>query len=144
MDPISEYQKWKEKGESLRSQAKQAMESRFRELLIEAAGIAQEYHRDFGAALKPPPAITTFRYKASNTKAKKTAKTAAPKGAGAPGGHAKQVEAAPDPRVVSLQKKRAQIQKKLDAAKSAGKPTKNLEDQLYEVEDDLRLAGHAA
>jgi hypothetical protein len=143
MDPISEYQKWKEQGESLRSQAKQAMESRFRELLIEAAGIAQEYHRDFGATLKPPPTITTFRYKASNAKAKKAAKPAVAKG-GSSGGHSKQLEAAPDPRVVSLLKKRAQIQKKLDAAKSAGKPTKNLEDQLYEVEDDLRLAGHAA
>jgi hypothetical protein len=136
MDPISEYQKWKEQGESLRSQAKQAMENRFRELLIEAAGIAQEYHRDFGAALKPPPTITTFRYKASNVKAKKTAKPA--------GAKVKPVEVALDPRVVSLQKKLAQIQKKLDAAKIAGKPTKNLEDQLYEVEDDLRLAGHAA
>jgi hypothetical protein len=153
MDPISEYQKWKEQGESLRSQAKQAMESRFRELLLEAAGIAQEYHRDFGAALKPPPTITTFRYKASNAKAKKTVKSAAPK-AGGPAkqseAHAKQTGAAAkqteatDPRVVSLLKKRAQIQKKLEAAKSAGKPTKNLDDQLYEVEDDLRLAGHAA
>jgi hypothetical protein len=37
-----------------------------------------------------------------------------------------------------------QIQKKLEAAKGAGKPTKNLEDKLYEVEDELRLAGHAA
>ena len=62
MDPISEYQKWKQQGESLRAQAKQAMEGRFRDLLTEAAG----------------------------------------------------------------------------------KPTKNLEDQLYEVEDDLRLAGQAA
>jgi hypothetical protein len=133
MDPISEYQKWKLQGESLRSQAKQAMEGRFRELLSEAAEIAQEYHRDFGATLKPPASITAFRYKTvAGAKSKKAVKKA--------------VAAPPpvDPKVVGLQRRRAQIQKKLDAAKGAGKPTKNLEDQLYEVDDELRLAGHAA
>jgi hypothetical protein len=136
MDPISEYQKWKQQGESLRTQAKQAMEGRFRDLLTEAAGIAQEYHRDFGATLKPPASITAFRYKsAANQKPKK--------GAAVPAGPTKAAHA-PDPRIAGLQKRRAQIQKKLEAAKSAGKPTKNLEDQLYEVEDDLRLAGQAA
>ena len=140
MDPISEYQKWKQQGESLRTQAKQAMENRFRELLSEAASLAQEYHRDFGGVLKPPAQITSFRYKtSSNAKAKKSAKAAAPKPKEAP------THPAPaDPRVAGLQKRRTQIQKKLEAAKIAGKATKNLEDQLYEVEDDLRLAGHAA
>ncbi len=129
MDPISEYQKWKQQGDSLRTQAKQAMERRFRELLTEAAGIAQEYSRDFGASLKPPSSITAFRFKTgAHQKPKKPATT----------------PAAADPGIAGLQKRRAQIRKKLDAAKSSGKPTKNLEDQLYEVEDDLRLAGHAA
>jgi hypothetical protein len=131
MDPITEYQKWKQQGESLRTQAKQAMESRFRELLSEAAGIAQEYQRDFGTSLKPPATITAFRYK----------RAAAPKSK-------KPKAAAPDPQIsrqiAGLEKRRAQIQKKLEAAKGAGKPTKNLEDKLYEVEDELRLAGHAA
>ena len=100
MDPISEYQKWKQQGEALRSQAKQAMESRFRELLAEAAGIAQEYHRDFGATLKPPAPITAFRYKAGAT-AKKKPKTA----------DKETPPPAADPRVKELQKRRAQIQK---------------------------------
>ena len=43
-----------------------------------------------------------------------------------------------------LQKRRAQIQKKLEAAKAAGKPTKNIEDALYEIDDELRLTGNAA
>jgi hypothetical protein len=136
MDAISEYQKWKQQGESLRSQAKQAMEGRFRELLLEASGIAQEYHRDFGAVLKPPSPVTAFRYKAGVTAKKKSkpAGTAAAAPSAAP---------SQDPKVRELAKKRAQLQKKIDAAKSAGKATKNLEDQLYEVEDDLRLAGQA-
>ena len=136
MDPISEYQKWKQQGESLRAQAKQAMETRFRELLSEAAGIAQEYQRDFGASLKPPATITAFRYKRSVGQKPKKAAGPKPK---AP---------APDPQIsreiAGLEKRRVQIQKKLEAAKGAGKPTKNLEDKLYEVEDELRLAGHAA
>jgi hypothetical protein len=135
MDPISEYQKWKQQGESLRSQAKQAMETRFRELLSEAAGIAQEYQRDFGTSLKPPATITAFRYKrAATQKSKKVAKAAIPRQSVTP----------PDPKIAGLERRRMQIQKKLEAAKGAGKPTKNLEDKLYEVEDELRLAGHAA
>ncbi len=122
MDPITEYQKWKQQGESLRTQAKQAMETRFRELLSEAAGIAQEYQRDFGTSLKPPATITAFRYK----------RAAAPKSK-------KPKAAAPDPKIAGLEKRRAQIQKNLEEAKGAGKPTKNLEDKLYEVEDELRL-----
>ncbi len=129
-DVISEYQKWKEQGDGLRSRAKQAMESRFRELLSEAIAIARDYHADFGVALKPPPTVTAFRYK-TNTKpkAKKTANTAespAPK----PNG----------PKVAALQKSLTQAKNKLEAAKQAGKPTKNLEDKVYEIEDDLRLA----
>ena len=64
-DVISQYQKWKEQGETLRGQAKQAMDARFRELLSEAVKIAEEYRRDFGVALKPAAPVTAFRYKAS-------------------------------------------------------------------------------
>lgn len=135
MDPISEYQKWKQQGESLRMQAKQAMETRFRELLVEAAGISQEYQRDFGGVLKPPPPITTFRYKAGATKKKGKAPGKATPPAPA---------AAVSPKVVALLKRRDQIHKKIEAAKAAGKATKNLEDQLYEADDEIRLAGENA
>ena len=124
---ISEYQKWKQQGESLRVKARQAMEGRFRDLLLEAAQIAQEYHRDFGANLKPPPTVTAFRFKAAGGAAKTKPKPAAvPK---------------PDPKVAGLLKQREQVQKKLEVAKAAGKPTRNLDDRLYEIEDELRLAG---
>lgn len=76
---ISEYQKWKQQGHSLRTQAKQAMEARFRDLLTEAAQVAHEYQNDFGVALKPPPSITTFRFKSATGKpASKTKKATAP------------------------------------------------------------------
>jgi hypothetical protein len=141
MDAISEYQKWKQQGESLRLQAKQAMETRFRDLLLEAAQIAQEYHRDFGGALKPPAAITTFRYKtAAGSKSKKKTVPKPPQPASKPSPQASRA----DPKLAELQRRRVQIQKKLEAAKIAGKQTRNLEDTLYQIEDEIRLAGNAA
>jgi len=41
------------------------MEARFRELLTEAMSIAEEYRADFGGPMKPPPAVTSFRFKAA-------------------------------------------------------------------------------
>src|SRR5580704_14374010 len=114
-DVISDYQKWKQQGENLRVQAKQAMETRFREVLTEAVSIAEEYRADFGAALKPPPAVTAFRFKTSaKGKAKKTVKTVAVK---APA--AKAPEAKTDPKVAGLQKQLATAKKKLEDAKAA-------------------------
>jgi hypothetical protein len=127
---IAEYQKWKQQGESLRAQARQAMETRFKDLLIEAARISQEYTRDFGGTLKPPAPITAFRFKPSGAKAVKKGKSTPP--AKAP--------AAPDPKITALEKRLAQAKAKLETAKAAGKPTKNLEDRIYEIEDEIRLA----
>ena len=141
-DPISEYQRWKQQGQDLRSNAKQAIELRFRELLTEAIHLAEEYKADFGKALTPPPSITSFRYKAGG---KRPAAKPAVKKAVAP------LKAAPvakegakaDPAIAALNKKLAGARAKLEAAKVAGTPTKNLEDKVYELEDDLRLAQSA-
>ena len=139
-DPISEYLRWKQQGQDLRANAKQAIEQRFRELLTEAVHLSEEYKADFGKALTPPPAITAFRYKAG---AKRPApKAAVKKSATAP--LAKPASAPkPDPAIAALAKKLATAKAKLEAAKVAGTPTKNLEDKVYELEDDLRLAQSA-
>jgi hypothetical protein len=134
-DIITDYQKWKQQGENLRTQAKQAMESRYRELLVEAVQIAEEYRADFGSGLKPPPQVTAFRYKAgAKAKAKKAAVKSAPPKVEAPAPK-------PNPKIAGLQKKLATAKKKLEDAKSAGTPTRALEDKIYEIEDALRLAG---
>src|SRR3977135_387968 len=104
---ITEYKKWKNKGEKLRIQAKQAMEARFHDLLTEAAQISQEYHRDFGASLKPPVNITAFRFKVpAGRKGKKGAKAASAK---APDPVPDKPAATPSPKVAALYKQRAQI-----------------------------------
>jgi len=131
-DIINEYQKWKQQGEDLRIQAKQAMEHRFRDLLSEAVHIAEEYRTDFGAALKPPPAVTAFRYKASTKpKAKKPAANAKPEPPAA---------TKPNPKVAGLQKRLFTAKKKLEDAKAGGATTRPYEDKVYELEDELRLA----
>jgi hypothetical protein len=110
---IDEYQKWKQQGEDLRVQAKQAMESRFRELLAEAVRIAEEYRSDFGGPLKPPPGITSFRYKSSGK---------------------------PKPR---KNQKPAAVAKGANAPSKAIAKTNNLEDRVYEIEDAIRLSTQA-
>jgi len=138
-DVISDYQKWKQQGENLRTQAKQAMEARYRALLMEAISLAEEYRADFGGPLKPPPAVTAFRFKTSaKGKAKKAAKAAETK---APA--VKPPDTKPDPKVTGLQKQLATAKKKLEEAKAANAPSRKLEDRIYEIEDELRLAGQA-
>lgn len=173
-DVIAEYRQWKQQGGDLRARARLAMESRFRELLTEAAALAEDYRADFGVTLKPPPLVTSFRYltpKAKRGKAKKPApapgKTTvvaevaptrpAERGAAkapalkpaAKSTVAKTVPAAPvavpapvktERPTTMLHKRLAQLQKKLEAARSAGTPTRDWEDKIYEVEDALRLA----
>jgi hypothetical protein len=133
---ISEYQKWKHQGEGLRTQARQAMEQRFRELMAEAVQIAEEYQEDFGKPLKPVPPVTTFRFKSgAKAKSKKTTKAAAP---------AKAAPKPDNPKVKALEKRLEQAKKKLEATKASGGATKNLEDRIYELEDELRLTAAAS
>ena len=145
-DVISDYQKWKQQGDHLRAQAKQAMESRFRELLSEAAQIAAEYRADFGSSLKPPPSITAFRFKASSkSKAKKSQvkdRTTTEKG-GRASAQPESPAPKPNPKIAGLQKRLMTAKKKLNEANATGKPAKAIEDRIYEIEDELRLSGHA-
>jgi len=142
-DVITEYQKWKQQGEDLRVQAKQAMESRFRELLSEAVQIAEEYRADFGAPLKPPTPITAFRYNASARPKARSAGKPKPATKNARGAASAAPSATSSPKIDGLQKRLATAKKKLDEAKVAGKPTRPIEDRIYEIEDELRLAGAA-
>ena len=134
-DVISEYQKWKQMGDDLRLKAKQAMESRFRELLAEAAQIAEEYRADFGSVLKPPSAVSVFRYKAhAKTKGKKGVKEKVAS------------STAPEktnPRQIAVQKRPTAAKRKPEEAKTGGKATRPFEDKIYEIEDELRLASQA-
>jgi uncharacterized protein YceH (UPF0502 family) len=147
-DPIAEYQQWKKQGGDLRTRAKQAMEARFRELLTEAVQLAEEYRGDFGVPLALPAVVTAFKFKPGGKKAAK--KSAAAGSAAAPAAVQQTVtkaaaatpKVAVDPKIAALEKQLAAARKKLEAAQAKGAATKNLEDRIYELEDDLRLATH--
>ena len=136
-DIIGDYQKWKQQGEDLRVKAKTAMQARFGELLLEAAQVAEEYRADFGGVLKPPPSITSFRYKTGKA-AKKRAPAAVKKAAPAPTPAPAPVK--PTRKVLGLQQRLATAKKKLEAAKAAGAPTRDWDDRIYEIEDALQSA----
>jgi hypothetical protein len=141
-DVISDYQKWKQQGEDLKAQAKQAMESRFRQLLAEAVSLAEEYRADFGSQLKPLPPVTAFRYKASAKARSKSKKPGKPPAAKTPEiARLEPKDQKPDPKLAGIQKRLAAAKKKLEDAKAAGSPTRKLEDRIYELEDELGLAG---
>lgn len=150
-DVIIEYQKWKLQGEDLRAKAKLAMENRFRDLLLEAVKVAEEYHTDFGGVLKAPPVVTGFRYKAG--KVKKQSPGATKPGTTKPGVAEIKKAAIPavpekkatvpaklDRKTAGLQKRLQTARRKLEAAKSAGAPTRDLDDKVYELEDALKVA----
>jgi hypothetical protein len=139
---ISDYQKWKQQGEDLRIKAKQAMESRFRELLDEAIQVAEEYRSDFGGSLKPPPAVTSFRYKSSGKRRPK--KNQRPAAAAKTASTPPKAIATANPKTAGLQKRLATAQQKLEQAKASGASTKNLEDKIYEIEDAIRLSSQAS
>jgi hypothetical protein len=137
-DVISEYQKWKQQGDDLRLKAKQAMESRFRDLLTEAARIADEYREDFGSVLKPPSVVTAFRYKThAKKKSPKDTKSKAPV---TPPSNTVPPAEKVSPKMAAIQKRLTGAKRKLEEARTAGKATRPLEDRIYEIEDELRLA----
>jgi hypothetical protein len=116
------------------------MEARFRDLLTEAVQVAQEYQHDFGVPLKPPATITAFRFRPANGKPLAKTKKTAP-GAAEP---EKPAAGKPvNPKIAPLERRLAQTRDKLEAARTAGKPTRNLEDKIYEIEDAIRLAVQA-
>jgi hypothetical protein len=107
----------------LRNQAKKELIARFNELANELLSIQRELVEDFGEKVTMP------------TKPKKrpaTTASAAPVPAPTPTANGE--------RVAAVQKKIDVQKKKLADLQTAGKPTKAVEDRIYELEDELRLA----
>jgi hypothetical protein len=119
---LEQYREARQNWMKLRNQARKELIARFHQVSAELLQIQKELLEDFGEKVTIP------------VKPKKAAK---PVKAAAPAPVEKPVE---KPEVVALRKKLAAQQKKLAEAQAAGKPTKAIEDRIYEIEDDLRLA----
>ncbi len=119
---LSQYREARQSWMKLRNQAKKELIARFHEVSAELVQIQRELLEDFGEKVT----IATKPKKAAAKKlAPEPAKEPAPKA---------------NPEIVALQKKLDAQRKKLTEALAAGKPTKPIEDRIYEIEDDLRLA----
>ena len=119
---IDQYREAKNSYLKLRNQAKKELIARFHEVANELLQLQRELLEDFGEKVPLP------------TKGKKPRPV-------------KKVVAAPAPtpapvstKVLGIQKQLERQKKKLADTKEAGKPTKTLEDRIYELEDELRLA----
>lgn len=101
----------------LRNQAKKELIARFNELANEMLSIQRELLEDFGEKVAMP------------AKPKKKPAAAA---ASSPAPNEK--------KVAAIQKQIDAQKKKLSDLQEAGKPTKTVEDRIYELEDELKLA----
>ncbi len=118
---IDQYRDAKTTYEKLRNQAKKELLARFQELANELLLVQQELREDFAQKVTMPT-------KARNGHAKKPVlpvKTEAPSAS---------------PQINSIERKLAVQRKKLADAQAANKPAKPIEDRIYELEDELRLA----
>jgi len=128
---IDQYRDAKSQYLKLRAEAKKDLLRRFQELANELLLIQRELAEDFGHKVSLP------------SKGKKPKKvTPVPAGPAAPVA-GKQPPAKPEtvsPKVAAIQKQLEKTRKKLAETQAAGKPTKAVEDRIYELEDELRLA----
>jgi hypothetical protein len=118
---IDQYRDAKTTYEKLRNQAKKELIARHQELANELLLIQQELREDFGHKITMPA-------KAKNGHSKKVAPPA------------KAEVFSPSPQLAAIERRLAAQRKKLADAQAASKPTKPIEDRIYELEDELRLA----
>ena len=124
---LDQYREAKQSWLKLRNQAKKELITRFHEVAAELNQIQRELLEDFGekVALPAKPKKAVAKKAVAFVAAPSAPKVVVPK---------------QSPAVAALQKKLEGQHKKLAEAKAAGKPTKPIEDRIYEIEDDIRLA----
>ncbi|HMF75893.1 MAG TPA: hypothetical protein VK604_09560 [Bryobacteraceae bacterium] len=120
---IEQYREAKAQYLKLRNQAKKDLVTRFHALSNELLQVQRELLEDFGEKISMPA-------KSKKTRPQKSAKLPEPKPAAAP----------PSPKVIGIERQLDKLKKKLAETQAAGKPVKAIEDRIYELEDELRLA----
>lgn len=130
---IDEYREAKNTYFKLRNEAKKELIARFHELAQELLQVQRELLEDFGEKI----AIPTKPKKGRAARSAKSAKSAKTSGS-TPTNNAPAPSTSP--KITQIQKQLQQQKKKLTDAQSAGKPTKAIDDRIYELEDELRLA----
>jgi hypothetical protein len=153
---IDQYRDAKSQYLKLRAEAKKDLLRRFQELANELLLIQRELMEDFDTKVVMPakgkkpkkaaPKPTTTAVRAATPPAKPSAPATAPKSAPASGKNSAAKEAPLfalkddySADEANIRKHIEKNKKKLAEAQAAGKPTKPIEDRIYELEDELRL-----
>ena len=124
---IEQYREAKNNYLKLKNQAKKELVARFNALAAELLQVQRELLEDFGEKLSLPT-------KGSAVKKPKSATHSAP------------AVPTPEPtpavsaKVAALTRQLDKQKKKLEELKAAGKPTKAVDDRIYELEDEIRLS----
>jgi len=121
---IDQYREAKTSYLKLKNQAKKELIARFNELAGELLQVQRELREDFGEKIVMP----------AKPKKPRAGKTAAAESMSAP-----PEDAGAEKKTGLLEKRLERAKQKLAETKAAGKPTKLLEDKVYEIEDELRL-----
>lgn len=121
---LEQYRSAKSDYLKLRTQARKELISRFHELANELLRIQGELLEDFGEKVQLPAKPKRLKLKSSAKTEVQTVSAAE----------------APSAKIVAIQKRLDVQKKKLAEAKAAGKSAKPVEDRIYELEDELRLA----
>lgn len=115
--------------EKLKTQAKKAMQEELTNSLKSAALLFTEYKKNFGENPEVPEGIS-FKTN-GDVKTEKRRRTSQNDSEPASNGR----------KLAGLRKRAATLQNKIATDRAAGKSTRNTEDKLYEVIDELRLEG---
>ena len=124
---IEQYREAKSQYLKLKNQAKKELVARFNALAAELLQVQRELLEDFGEKISLPTKSSALK-KPKPPAASSTTAT---------------VTAAPSPadtaKAASLTRQLDKQKKKLEELKAVGKPTKAVEDRIYELEDEIRL-----
>jgi len=122
---IEQYREAKAQYLKLRNQAKKDLVTRFHALSNELLQVQSELLEDFGEKITLP---VKSKKAARPARAPKLAEPAPPP------------PAPPSPKIAGIERQIDKLKKKLTETQAAGKPVKAIEDKIYELEDELRLA----
>jgi hypothetical protein len=121
---LDQYRQAKQDILKLHGAAKKELIARFNELANELLLVQKELREEFGVKMAVPSKPKAARAKRGAPATKREA-TKAP---------------IDSPEVSMLEKKLVTQKRKLDEASKNGKPEKSIQDRIYELEDELRLA----
>jgi hypothetical protein len=123
---IEQYREAKNNYLKLKNQARKELVSRFNTLAAELLQVQRELLEDFGEKVSLPAKGSIVK----KPKPPAAASTPVP-------------NSAPDPvdtaKAASLNRQLDKQKRKLQELKAAGKPTKAVDDRIYEIEDEIRL-----